>query len=469
MTADHDLAYVSALALLDLYRKRELSPVEMARFTLDRLDALQPQINAFCIVDRDGALAAAGEAERRWLRADPAGPLDGVPVTIKDLVLMRGFPTLRGSHLVDPAQDWSEDAPATARLREAGAVIIGKTATPEFGWKAVGDSPLTGITRNPWDLSRTPGGSSAGAAAACAAGIAPLHVGSDGAGSIRIPCAFTGIFGLKPSFGRVPAHPLSPMGLLAHIGPMTRTVADAALMLAVLTRPDYRDPYALPPESRNYLDGLNDGVRDWRIAYSPTLGHARVDPEIAAAVDAAVRCFESLGAIVEEVDTIFPSPRDALLTLWVAGLAKVLAGLPAGRRELMDPGLVANAAEGERISAVDYLGADLVRTTLGRQMAEFHRKYDLLLTPMMPVPALPVSQDLNDPATEQHWIDWTPFSYPFNMTRQPSASIPCGLTVAGLPIGLQIVGPLYADDRVLRAARTFEDTQPVRRPPLTAN
>src|SRR5215470_15946657 len=260
MTHEEDVAYASAVSLLELYRKRALSPVEVTRFLLDRLDALQPRLNAFCVVNRDGALAAARESEGRWLRGEPAGQLDGVPVTIKDLLLMRGFPTLRGSPLVEPEQDWSEDAPATARLREAGAVILGKTTTPEFGWKALGDSPLTGITRNPWDLSRTPGGSSAGAAAACAAGIGPLHLGSDGAGSIRVPCAFTGIFGLKPSFGLVPAYPLSAMGLLAHIGPLARTVHGAALMLNVLSRPDHRDPYALPPDARDYLEGLEDGV-----------------------------------------------------------------------------------------------------------------------------------------------------------------------------------------------------------------
>jgi aspartyl-tRNA(Asn)/glutamyl-tRNA(Gln) amidotransferase subunit A len=468
MTCDQDTAYASAITLLDLYGKRALSPVEATRLLLGRLDTLQPRINAFCIVDHDGALATARESERRWQRGEPAGRLDGVPVTIKDLMLMRGFPTLRGSHLVDPDQDWSEDAPAVARLREAGVVILGKTTTPEFGWKALGDSPLTGITCNPWDLSRTPGGSSAGAAAACAAGIGPLHLGSDGAGSIRIPCGFTGIFGLKPSFGRVPAYPLSAMGLLAHLGPMARTVADAALMLTVLTAPDYRDPYALPPDDRDWCDGLEGGVRGWRIAYSPTLGYAKVDPEIAAAVSEAVRQFEALGAVVEEVGAIFPSPREALFTLWAAGAAKLLDGCPRDKRALVDPGLAATAAEGERISAVDYLGADLIRTALGQQMAAFHQKYDLLLTPMMPIPALPVGQDLNDPATERHWIDWSPFSYPFNMTRQPAASIPCGLTRAGLPIGLQIVGPLYADARVLRAARAFETTQPERRPPLAS-
>ena len=466
MTADTDIAYASAHDLLDLYRSKGSSPVEAVRALLDRIEILEPKLNAFCILDREGALAAASRSEHRWNTGEPLGPLDGVPVTIKDLVMVRGFPTRRGSRLVDPVPD-PEDGPATARLREAGAVILGKTTTPEFGWKAIGDSPLTGITRNPWDLGRTPGGSSAGAAAACAAGIGPLHVGSDGAGSIRIPACFTGIFGIKATFGRVPAAPPSPMGLLSNVGPMTRNVRDAALMLNVLSRPDPRDPYGLAHEpERDWRHGIEDGVRGWRVAYSPDLSYARVDPEIAASVAAAVRQFEALGAHVEEVREVFPSPREPLLTIWRAGMARVLAALPHDRHGECDPGFVQGAAEGEGISAVEYLAADLARTQLGQLMGEFHQRYDLLLTPMMPVPALPVGQDINDPAHEREWIDWSSFSYPFNMTRQPAATVPCGLTSAGLPIGLQIVGPLYAEDKVLRAARAFEATQSVRRPPI---
>jgi aspartyl-tRNA(Asn)/glutamyl-tRNA(Gln) amidotransferase subunit A len=466
MASDAEIGFASAEALADLYRKRALSPVEAAETLFARIETLQPKLNAFVFLDRDGALTAARASERRWRDGMPLSPIDGVPVTIKDIVLMRGFPTLRGSKMIDPDQDWSEDSPAVARLREAGAVILGKTTTPEFGWKAIGDSPLTGITRNPWNLERTPGGSSAGAAAACAAGIGPLHLGTDGAGSIRIPSAFTGVFGIKATFGRVPAYPASPLGLLSNVGPMTRHVRDAALMLNVMSRPDHRDPYSLPPENRDWLDGIEDGVRGLRIAYSPDLGYARVDPEIAAACAAAARQFDDLGARVEEVREVFPSPRDALLTLWAAGEARVLAGFPAEKHKLCDPGLVAMAAIGDKINSLDYLGADVARTMLGVRMGEFHERYDLLLTPMMPVPALPVGRDLNDAAQEEQWWDWSPFSYPFNMTRQPACSIPCGLTNAGLPIGLQIVGPLYAEDRVLRAARAFEQTQPVRRPPL---
>src|SRR5207244_2718293 len=264
MISASEIAFATALDLVELYRSKALSPVEATRAMFARLDVLQPTLNAFCLIDRDGALDAARASEQRWLAGEPLSPLDGVPATIKDLVPMRGFPTLRGSRLVDPDQDVSEDGPAVARLREAGAVILGKTTTPEFGWKAIGDSPLTGITRNPWNLERTTGGSSAGAAAACAAGIAPLHVGSDGAGSLRLPSCFTGIFGIKASFGRVPAHPPSAMGLLSNVGPMTRHVRDAALMLNVLARPDDRDPYALPFDGRDWLAGIEDGVRGWR-------------------------------------------------------------------------------------------------------------------------------------------------------------------------------------------------------------
>ena len=463
--AGDDIAYLSAAEIASAYRTGKLSPVEVAEALFARLDELQPKLNAFCVVDRDGAMAAARASEARWRTGKPLSPVDGVPATIKDLMLTRGLPTLRGSHLIDPNQDWSEDSPAVARLKEAGAVILGKTTTPEFGWIAVGDSPLTGITRNPWNLERTPGGSSAGAAAAGAAGIGVLNLGSDGAGSIRIPACFSGVFGIKPTFGRVPAYPPSPMGLLSHHGPLCRSVADAASMLDVIGRPDPRDPYWLPTPEVSFLDGIEGGVKGWKIAYSPDLGYAKVDPEIAACVAAAARQFEVLGAHVEEVGKIFESPREALLTLWGAGAARIIAGIPIKKLERCDPGFVAVAEAGAKIGAVDYLGADLIRTALGRTLGAFHETYDLLLTPMMPVPALPVGEDLNSP-DDQHWVDWSPFSYPFNMTRQPAASIPCGLTSNGLPIGLQIVGELHADAKVLRAARAFEATQPVRRPPI---
>lgn len=454
----------SAVELLAAYRRKTLSPVETMRAVLTRIERRNPVLNAYNLIDAEGALAAARHSEARWTKGQPRGSLDGVPVSIKDILLTKGWPTRRGSRLVDPRQPWLEDAPATARLREAGAVLIGKTTSPEFGWKALGDSPLTGITRNPWDTTRTPGGSSAGAAAAVAAGMGPLAVGTDGGGSIRIPSSFSGIFGIKPSFGRVPAYPPSAFGVVAHVGPMTRTVADAALMLDVLSGYDDRDPWAVPGRP-GVAEGLDTGIKGLRIAYSPTLGYARVDREIGAACDRAAEVFADLGAVVDTADPGFASPRDAFLTLWSSGAAKIVAGFPAAEHASMDPGLIKMARIGRQQSALDWLAADAVRAELGQWMIAFHRSHDLLLTPAVAVPALPVGQDVNDPQTESQWIDWTPFSYPFNLTRQPAASIPCGRTAGGLPIGLQLVGRLHEDGLVLRAARAFEAACPFPRPP----
>jgi aspartyl-tRNA(Asn)/glutamyl-tRNA(Gln) amidotransferase subunit A len=463
---DTEIAFLSAGELVAQYRRKSLSPVEVTQALLRRLDRLEPAINAFVMVARESALAEARAAEARWLKAAPLGLLDGVPVTIKDLFLTKGWPTLRGSTLIKRDQPWLEDAPPVARLREHGAVLLGKTTMPEFGWKALGDSPLTGITRNPWNLAHTPGGSSAGAAAALAAGIGPLALGTDGGGSIRIPCAFAGLAGLKPSFGRVPHYPPSVFGLVAHNGPMARTVPDLALLMNVITGADDRDVYALPPERRDYTDGIEDGVKGLRIAFSPTLGYARVDAEVAASVDQAAHRFAELGADVEIVERVFDDPVAAWLTLWWAGAAKAMSIYSAEQRRHIDPGLEDAAQRGARLSAVDYVTADVVRGTLSLAMAEFHRRYDLLLTPSVPVPALKAGALLVDPARQKEWVEWAPFSYPFNLTRQPAASVPCGLTKAGLPIGLQIVGRMYDDATVLRAARAFERVQPFARCPI---
>jgi aspartyl-tRNA(Asn)/glutamyl-tRNA(Gln) amidotransferase subunit A len=464
--ADRATAFLSAGELVAAYRRKALSPVEVTTALLARLDRLEPEINAFVMVARESALAEARASEARWMKSAPQGLLDGVPVTVKDLFLTKGWPTLRGSTLVKRDQPWAEDAPAVARLREHGAVFLGKTTMPEFGWKALGDSPLTGITRNPWSLAHTPGGSSSGAAAALAAGIAPLALGTDGGGSIRIPCSFTGLPGLKPSFGRVPAYPPSVFGLVAHCGPMAREVRDLALLMSVITGADDRDVYAAPPEARDYQKGLEEGVRGLRVAFSPTLGYGRVDAEVAAAVAAAARRFAELGAEVETVDPGFADPARAWLTLWWAGAAKAMGVFSAEERRRLDPGLEEAAENGARLSAVDYLDADQTRAALSLAMAKFHRRYDLLLTPAVAVPALKAGELLSDPATQKEWIDWSPFSYPFNLTRQPAASVPCGLTKAGLPIGLQIVGRMYDDALVLRAARAFERATPPPRWPM---
>jgi aspartyl-tRNA(Asn)/glutamyl-tRNA(Gln) amidotransferase subunit A len=455
-----DPAMLSAAELRQLYRTRKLSPVETTRAVLERIERFDPAVNGFCLVDEERAIAAARASEARWHKREPCGVLDGVPATIKDLVLTRDWPTLRGSLVVARDQPWEEDAPATARLREQGAVLIGKTTTPEFGWKAVTDCALTGVTRNPWDTGRTPGGSSGGAAVAAALGMGVLHVGTDGGGSIRIPAGFTGVFGLKPSFGRVPAYPASPFGTVAHIGPITRTVSDAALMLNALALPDSRDWFGLPYDGRDYRVGLEDGVRGLRIAFSPTLGFVDVDAEIADLVACAAGAFVELGATVEQVDVIMDDPINVFVPHWYVGAANLLRGFTAEQRAKMDEGLQEIAAAGAQIALMDYLTAMRRRAELGAAMRRFHGTYDLLLTPTLPLAAFEAGKERPDPAHQPRWINWAPFSNPFNLTQQPAASVPCGLTAAGLPVGLQIVGPMHADALVLRAARAFEAARP---------
>jgi aspartyl-tRNA(Asn)/glutamyl-tRNA(Gln) amidotransferase subunit A len=454
-----DLCSLSATELLALYRKKKLSPVEVTKAVWERIEKLNPELNAFCFLE--SPLKEAKKSEQRWLRNSPIGQLDGVPVSIKDLILTRGWPTLRGSKTVDPKGPWNDDAPTVARLREHGALLLGKTTTPEFGWKGVTDSPLTGITRNPWNPKMTPGGSSGGGAAAVAAGMGPLTIGTDGGGSIRIPCSFSGLFGLKPSFGRVPAWPLSPMGTVAHVGPMTRTVADAALMMNVLSLPDERDWHSLPYDGRDYRIGLEDGVKGLRIAYSADLGYAKVDSEIASIVKRAVNKFKELGAHVEAKDPGFADCGPLFAAHWFPGAAAIVRSIHPRKRALMDKGLLETARLGEKYTTAQYLAAIQQRGALGLLMNKFHQSYDLLVTPTLPLAAFAAGKEVANLLKEKRWTDWSPFSYPFNLTQQPAASIPCGLTKKGLPVGLHIVGPRYADALVLRAARAFESAHPI--------
>lgn len=461
-----DLALLPATELVALYRSKKASPVEATEAVLGRIERFQPAFNAFRQVEPDSALADARAAEGRWAKGAPAGPADGVPATVKDIILTKGWPSLRGSKTVDPNQDWPDDAPATARLRESGSVILGKTTTPEFGWKGVTDSPLTGITRNPWNPEKTPGGSSGGAAAACAVGMGALHLGTDGGGSIRIPCAFTGLFGIKCTFGTVPAWPPSPFGTLANIGPMTRTVEDAALMLDVITRPDPRDWYALPRRQGSWFDGLEDGVKGLRVGVARAPGGQAVDPEIGARFEEALAVFESLGATLVDTDPPIEGSADVFRKHWFAGAAHLLASIPEDRYDEMDPGLVHSAKIGAAIPLVDYVSAVNARQAIGLRLHAYMNDFDLLLTPTLPIPAF----DVGNPSPcigddTKQWVDWTPFSYPFNLSRQPAASVPCGLTADGLPAGLQIVGSLYDDALVMRAARAFEREKPWELPP----
>ena len=457
-----DLALASATDLVRLYQSGDASPVEAVEAAVERYERFEDAVNAFIIFDAEGALQAARESEARWQKGEPAGLVDGVPTTIKDLVMMKGHPTRRGS-LTTPDTPDTEDAPSVARLREHGAVFLGKTTTPEFGWKPMTDSRLTGITRNPWNTSRTPGGSSGGAAAACALGIGALHIGTDGGGSIRIPAAFTGIFGIKQTFGLVPAYPMSPMGTVAHVGPMTRTVADSALMLDVISQPDVRDWYAVADGSGGFGETLEAGVEGLRIAFSMDLGYAKVASDVQDRVRAAVRAFEELGATVEEVDPGFSSPATCFTTHWYAGAAHVGKDFGDEEMAMLDPGLRTVMETGGTFPLFHYMDAVKEREALGLAMARFHETYDLLLTPMMPLTAVDVGSDVPDPSMSS-WMDWTPFSYPFNLTQQPGATVPCGFGDDGLPVGLQIVGPKFADDLVLTAARAYEHMHPFKMP-----
>ena len=432
------------------------NPVDVLHDCLAQADRLEPAINALVMVDRTGAAAQAQASADRWAKRTPLGPLDGVPVLIKDILLTIGQPTLRGSWTVDAAGPWRDDAPSVARLRSAGAVLMARTTTPEIGWKGVTDSPRHGITRNPWDVTKTPGGSSGGASAALAAGYAPLALGTDGGGSIRIPASFAGVFGLKPSFGRVPAWPLSPFGTVAHVGPMTRTVRDAALMQDVIGQPDARDWHALPYDGASAATGLNNGIKGLRVAYSATLGYVDVDPEVAQAVRRAVAVMADLGADITEVDPGFDDPAALFATLWWVGARNALGHIPRADWGRLDPGLVTVLDQAAGITLDQYIAAQNARGAFGAQMRQFMTGYDLLVTPTMPIAAFDAGQLSPGLPGPQAWVNWTPFSYPFNLTQQPASSLNCGFTSAGLPIGVQIVGRMFDDPGVLRASAALE-------------
>lgn len=452
----NELTRMSARDLAAAYRAGSVSPVEATQAALDAIETYDGAVNAFVRVEGESALVAARESERRWRRDAPRGPVDGIPTSIKDILLTTGWPTLRGTYLIDEAGPWTEDAPAVARLREAGTVFLGKTTTPEFAWKGVTDSRRFGATGNPWDAGATSGGSSGGSATAVGLGMGTWSVGTDGGGSVRIPASFTGTVALKPTYGLVPLWPASPFGTLAHAGPMTRTVADTAMLLDVLTGFDSRDWSALPTPTESFLSGLDDGIAGLRVAFSPTLGFGRNDPEVEETVRAAVAVLAEAGAVIEEVDPGFADPVEAFHLLWFAGAAKVIEAYPDADASRIDPGLWAAAEQGRGYSASDYLGATAERMALGLRMGRFHTEHDLLVTPTMPIAAFPAGQDAPSGWPSRVWTSWTPYTYPFNMTQQPALSVPCGFTSAGLPVGLQIVGPRHADAVVLRAGQAYE-------------
>ena len=456
-----DLGFMPATELAELIRTKKISPVEYMRALLERIETLEPSVNAFAYLAADQAMDAARTAEKALMSGDRIGRLHGVPATIKDLVITKDMPTQSGSLIFQDYQP-TEDSPVVPRLQAEGAIILGKTTTSEFGWTGVSHSPLTGITHNPWKHGYSAGASSAGAGAGAAAGYGPLHQGSDGAGSIRMPAHFCGVFGLKPSFGRVPYYPVGVGDMTSHMGPMSRTVADSALMLEVMAGPHPLDYTTLEAGPAHYLARLREGIRGKKIAYSPDLGHARVDPDVAALVRKAAERFAELGATVEEVKTPWAAPGpDLVRFFWSAHQTRLQPYLKEWESR-MDPGLVACIKASENVSVAEYQAA---RERKMPYIAAIHRwfeDWDFLLTPSASVAAFPAEKLMPDhwPHHAWDWVSWAEFSHPFNMSWNPAASVPCGFTAEGLPVGLQIVGKRFDDLGVLQASAAFELAQP---------
>ncbi len=463
-THNGDLCFLSVDELQHGYQTGAFSPVDVCEAALARIDAEDGVYNAMCVVDHKAALADARASAARWQQGAPLGSIDGVTTTIKDIIPTRGWPTLFGSKTIDPAGPWDVDAPVVEKLRAAGTVIVGKTTTPEYGSKGVTEGPLTGITRNAVNPDRTSGGSSGGAGVAAARGYANLNVGSDGAGSIRIPASYNGIFGLKPTFGRVPIFPPSSIGTVAHFGPMTRNASDAAHMMNVIATPDYRDWYGLPASGTDYVAELNslpeaNPLAGVRIAFSADLGFADVVPEIAAICAAEVRKFEQAGATVEEIDgPLDEDPVWITNQLWYGAFLKITQNMSPEQVSLMDPLQQKMFYEMTDVSALTMFEANQARESMAQKLTGLHQTYDFLVTPTMPQTAFVTGRN-NPWASEEvgDWIRWSPFTYPFNLSQQPAATCPCGHDADGLPVGLQIVGRKFDDHSVLRLAKVFED------------
>jgi aspartyl-tRNA(Asn)/glutamyl-tRNA(Gln) amidotransferase subunit A len=466
---DDDLGYLPATRCRQLLDAGSLSARELIEAVVRRIEALEPQLNAFAATTFDQAVDAAEKADQARARGEGSGLLHGLPVTIKDLQSTRGILTQRGS-ITERGKVGEFDAPFVERLKQNGAIPLGKTTTSEFGWKGVSQSPLTGITHNPWGHGLNAGASSAGAGVGAAAGYGALHQGSDGAGSIRMPAHFCGVYGLKPSFGRIPNWPISNNDQTSHLGPMTRTVADAALMLEALAGPDHRDHYSLEAQHLRYSELTDADVKGLRIAYSPDLGHARVDPEVAELVQAGAHTLEGLGAIVEEITPSWgPQGPELARFFWSAHELNHLHLLDTHSAD-MDPGLVACIRSALDLTLDQYLRMRHAKLQYVAAIHTWFQDFDLLLTPAVSVAAFPADQlqPKHWPQHEWDWLMWAEFSYPFNMSHNPAASIPCGFTPAGMPVGLQLVGQRLDEPTVLRASRAMELAKPWadKRPPL---
>lgn len=463
---DHELAEMDATALIEAYKHGRLSPVEVTEDALARIDLANPVVNAFCHIDHEGALKASRESERRWQRGEPLGSADGLPITMKDLTKVRGMPARDGTLISDPAI-CEEDSPPAQRLRDAGAVFLGKTTTPEYGWKGVTDSPLTGVTYNPWDTRLTPGGSSGGAAVASALNLGVLHQGGDSGGSIRIPASFTGTFGFKSTFGLVPQWPPCSLPSMSHIGPITRTVDDAIRMLNLIGRYDSHDSYANDAAPADWGEATTQSLKGLRIGLITEAKKVAVDPQITAATERAARMFSELGAEVVPSDLDLHEAGLSFKVLWFATTWRLCYQMSEAQRHQISPGLLENAWRGEEYGVNDVLVAEEEREIMAARFeAHFRDEFDLFLMPSVAVLPFGAGLEVPEGSGMIDWMEWTPFSYPFNLTRQPAASVPCGFSEEGLPIGCQLVGARFNDRTVLRACRAFMQAVPPRFPDI---
>ena len=455
----NDFSFMTALDTLHLMRTKQVSPIEIVDSALRRAEASQSTLNAFVTVTSDLAMEAARKAEKAILAGEDHGLLTGLPLSIKDLTAVKGVRFTSGSRtLADFVAPL--DSPASERVKAHGAAIIGKTTTTEFGCKGSSNSPLTGETRNPWNLGKTTGGSSAGAGASVAAGLTPFALGTDGGGSIRIPSSFCGLFGIKAQFGRVPVFPAAATPTLAHVGPMARTVRDAALLLTAISGFDARDPASVAAEVPDYLGACERSPKGLRIAWSPTLGYARPTPEVALIAGNAARALEALGCNVELVDKVFDDPVDLWMAEFYAGVGTRLKKTLAEQRELIDPAVV-TVLDGALDQTIDeYYGRVFGRYEFREKVRQFFEKYDLLLTPTTPVAAFDLGRDIPPELEGANIVSWIGYTYPVNLCGLPAASVPCGFTREGLPVGLHIVAKALAETDILRAAAAFEAAHP---------
>lgn len=460
-----ELCFTPATELAAAIRSRQLSPVAVVDAVLARIEALNPQLNAFLAVDAEGARTAARQAEAAVMRGDELGLLHGLPVSLKDLEPTAGLRCTYGSKFYEN-NIATVDGLVTERVKRAGGIITGKTNTPNYGHKDMTDNRLGPPCRNPWKLDRTPGGSSGGAAAAVAAGLGPLAHGTDGAGSIRIPAALSGVYGFKPSYGRIPNWPNPDIWTgRTHHGPLTRTVADAALMLQALAGPDARDPLSIDNVPDDYQTAVArplEVMRGLRVAWIADFGYAPVDPEVRRLSERAAQRFADFGCTVEAVNPGWRDPRDIAGLAWYVSYAARLGAQYDENPGWMDATLAEMIEAGRRASGVEHVRTSIDRTTFYQEALRFFADYDLLLTPQMPLGAWSVDEwpATIDGKPTPSMFDRLSFTFPFNMTGQPAASVPCGFTSEGLPVALQIVGRWHADTLVLQASAAFEQAQP---------